>query len=210
VRGRDDAWTPRPVLILAGAATPGSRTRWVADLVTRRLRAAGASDRLWDLAETPLPPRGGGDAAPEAAAVKELRVWAATAGALVWVTPCYHGSYSGVLKNALDHLCVDEIAGKPVGLISVGASLTAVQACEHLRAVARTLGCVCVPTQSVVTGSGHRGDTPSLHTADNRDVIVRIDRMIHELGALAGATAALRGPSRHLPLGHDYERESAC
>ena len=32
-------------------------------------------------------------------------------------TPNYHGSFSGILKNALDHLNMDYFKMKPVGLI---------------------------------------------------------------------------------------------
>ncbi len=100
---------------------------------------------------------------------------------MIWVTPCYHGSYSGILKNCLDHLREDALRGKPVGVVAVGASLTAVSACEHLRAVARTLGCVTAPTQAVVSG----GDA-------DPGAYPRIIRMIGELQALTGVTGPLR------------------
>ncbi|OUJ19665.1 FMN-dependent NADH-azoreductase, partial [Corynebacterium kefirresidentii] len=36
---------------------------------------------------------------------------------LILGTPNYHGSYSGILKNALDHINMDYVKMKPVGLI---------------------------------------------------------------------------------------------
>ncbi|TQE35737.1 NAD(P)H-dependent oxidoreductase [Streptomyces ipomoeae] len=176
---------PCRILVLGGAAAPFSRTRSVAELVCRETAEAGSTSVLRDLAEYPLPLLH--TEADGSSVLTDLRAQAEWADGMVLVTPCYHGSYSGILKNCLDHLRGDALRGKPVGVVSVGASLTAVQASEHLRAVARALGCVTAPTQAVVVdGSltwGKDLDPETRH---------RITRMIVELHALAGATALLR------------------
>ncbi|MGI5440244.1 NADPH-dependent FMN reductase [Streptomyces shenzhenensis] len=179
------AFTPRRLLVLAGAAARPSRTLAVAESVSRHIAATGSRPILRDLADQSLPPLHTGDQPPDALA--DLRHQAAKADALVWVTPCYHGSYSGLLKTALDHLCEPDLKGKPVGLVAVGASLTAVQACDHLRSVARALGCIAVPTHAVVTppAIGTPDDTPGTDAA-------RITRMISEIHVLADATWQLR------------------
>ncbi|MFE7118469.1 NADPH-dependent FMN reductase [Streptomyces sp. NPDC057654] len=169
---------PRRILVLAGAAAHASRTRSVAELVCRDIAAAGGRPVLRDLAEHPLPLL---HADPDGANLADVQIQAAEADAMIWVTPCYHGSYSGILKNCLDHLREDALRGKPVGMVAVGASLTAVSACDHLRTVARTLGCVTAPTQAVVSG----GDADS-------GAYPRIIRMIGELHALTGVTGLLR------------------
>ncbi|MEU7039733.1 NAD(P)H-dependent oxidoreductase [Streptomyces varsoviensis] len=174
---------PRRMLVLAGAAAHASRTRSVAELVCRDIAAAGGRPVLRDLAEHPLPLL---HADPDGANLADVQIQAAEADAMIWVTPCYHGSYSGILKNCLDHLREDALRGKPVGVVAVGASLTAVSACDHLRAVARTLGCVTAPTQAVVSGGGLLDDG-----ADS-GAYPRIVRMIGELHALTGVTGMLR------------------
>ena len=51
--------------------------------------------------------------------VLKLRQEIAQAHALILGTPEYHGSFSGVLKNALDWLDGSELQGKMIGLVGV-------------------------------------------------------------------------------------------
>ncbi|MDN8705000.1 NADPH-dependent FMN reductase, partial [Staphylococcus aureus] len=48
---------------------------------------------------------------------KDFQTKVMEADFLVLGTPNYHGSYSGILKNALDHINMDYVKMKPVGLI---------------------------------------------------------------------------------------------
>jgi len=67
---------------------------------------------------------------------------------LLWATPEYHGSYSGVLKNALDLGSFDQYEGKAVALLGVaGGAIGATQSLGHLRGIARTLHCLCINEQ---------------------------------------------------------------
>ncbi len=79
--------------------------------------------------------------------VKELTAIATEADAFVLGSPLYHNSYSGVLKNAIDHLTIHQFNGKPVGLVAHGAERTVVQASDHLRIVVRGILGVAIPTQ---------------------------------------------------------------
>lgn len=178
--------TSRRVLVLAGAAAAASRTYAVAQSVSRCVAMIGSQPILRDLADLDIPmlhadhdPRG---------SLGDLRHQAAKADAFVWVTPCYHGSYSGVLKIALDHLREEDLQGKPVGLVAVGTSLTAVQACDHLRSVARALGCIAAPTHTVVANSSGVPGNDEGQEGDGR----RISRMVSEVHALTDATRQLR------------------
>jgi NAD(P)H-dependent FMN reductase len=176
---------PRRILVLTGAAAPFSRTRSVAELICREAVGLGSASVLRDLAEQALPLLH--TESDGSSGLADLRAQAEWADGMIWVTPCYHGSYSGILKICLDHMRADALRGKPVGVVAVGASLTAVQASEHLRAVARALGCVTAPTQAVVVDDSltwGKDMDPGTHH--------RITRMIVELHALAGATAQLR------------------
>ena len=54
----------------------------------------------------------------------EFLTLAAACDAFVLGTPVYHDSYSGVLKNALDHLGSASLGGKVFGLVSHGGQRT--------------------------------------------------------------------------------------
>ncbi|WP_019221002.1 NADPH-dependent FMN reductase [Bartonella senegalensis] len=59
---------------------------------------------------------------------------------VILASPLYQGSYSGVLKNALDYLTYDAFLRKPIGLISHGSTAKrCAQPCEHLLPVVRML-----------------------------------------------------------------------
>ncbi|WP_432011854.1 NADPH-dependent FMN reductase [Streptomyces cucumeris] len=86
--------------------------------------------------------------------VRRLLKEVAEADAVVLTTPVQHGSLSGALKNALDHLPSTALRGKPVLLASAAASLyNGATACDHLRSVVRALGGWSAPTQIVAERS---------------------------------------------------------
>ncbi|MFZ0593108.1 MAG: NADPH-dependent FMN reductase [Bryobacteraceae bacterium] len=63
-------------------------------------------------------------------------------------TPEYHGSFSGVLKNALDLMGFEEFEGKMIGLVGVSAGrMGAFDALNTLRNVGRALHAWVVPEQ---------------------------------------------------------------
>jgi NAD(P)H-dependent FMN reductase len=65
-------------------------------------------------------------------------------------TPVYHGSYSGVLKNALDHCGFDEFENTTLGLLAVAGGGFPVTALDHLRSVCRALNAWVLPHQAAV------------------------------------------------------------
>ena len=61
-------------------------------------------------------------------------IWSTNNLDLNWVlgTPNYHGSYSGILKNALDHLTMDDFKMKPVGLIGNSGGIVSSEPLSHM------------------------------------------------------------------------------
>jgi NAD(P)H-dependent FMN reductase len=142
------------ILLLPGTVRPGARTRAAVDEMARVLRASGMQCLVWDLAMDELP-----IADPlyhehpedhPHPAVRKLVAAARSASGFVLASPVYHNSFSGVLKNCLDHLSIPEFASKPVGLIAFGRTLTAIQVCDHLRIVVRGLHGLALATQVVL------------------------------------------------------------
>lgn len=150
------------VLILPGSTRQGSFSRALAQFAAERVTTEGKRALLWDHRSRPLPL-----ADPEYhrapaqhpdKTVRELVFLAQQADAIVLVSPVYHNSYSGLLKNCLDHLTIEQFRMKPVLLLGHGPRLTAVQAVDHLRIVVRGLYGLALPDQAVTTPDDYGTD----------------------------------------------------
>jgi NAD(P)H-dependent FMN reductase len=107
---------------------------------------------LIDLREFDLPFADGrperGQTSPE---VFRLRDRIRNADGVVIGTPEYHGSFTGVLKNALDLTGFAEWEGKMVALVGVaGGRMGAHQALHSLRDIGRSLHAWVIPEQVVL------------------------------------------------------------
>jgi azobenzene reductase len=155
---------PLRIMIIAGSVRAASHTRAVADFAAEHVIETGNEALVWDPRKLPLPiadPDYHDDPLRHPnPTVRALITSARRADGFILATPIYHNSYSGVLKNALDNLTIEEFADKPVGLLSHGPKLTAVQACDHLRIVVRGLYGLCVASQAVTTPANF-GGSPS-------------------------------------------------
>jgi NAD(P)H-dependent FMN reductase len=101
-------------------------------------------------------------------------------------TPNYHGSYSGVLKNALDYCGHDEFEGTTIGLLEVAAGEFPGSALMHLRTVSRTLRAWTLPTEVAIPDSHSIVDETRIK---DRDVAERTHRLGRELALYAGVAA---------------------
>jgi NAD(P)H-dependent FMN reductase len=80
--------------------------------------------------------------------VFRLRRDVQAAQGIILGTPVYHGSFSGVLKNALDLMGFREFEGKMIGLVgAAGGRVGAVNALDSLRAIGRGLHAWVIPEQ---------------------------------------------------------------
>jgi NAD(P)H-dependent FMN reductase len=136
------------VVGIAGSLREGSTTRVALARALSAAEATGASTERLDLREYDLPvfdadDREAGDAPEFASRVRE-------ANAVVLATPMYHGSYSSVLKTALDYCGFDEFEDKTVGLLAVAGGGFPIPALEHLRSVCRALDAWVLPYQAAV------------------------------------------------------------
>lgn len=142
---------PPHVVALCGSRRDASRTKVALRTALEAARDRGAETRLVDLDAYDLPPF---DAdADDAGDAPKLRRVVDAADAVLLGTPNYHGSYSGVLKNALDYLGRDEFAGKTVGLLEVAGGSFPGDALAHLRTVARTLNAWTLPVEAAIPDS---------------------------------------------------------
>ncbi|WP_142858660.1 NADPH-dependent FMN reductase [Salinigranum halophilum] len=138
------------VLALCGSRRDESATRAALGVALAAAEAAGASTELFDLRTVDLPPLDADRDAADQGDGAQLLAAVDAADAVVLGTPVYHGSYSGVLKNALDYCGFDEFEGKTVGLLGVAGGSFPVTALDHLRSVCRALDCWVLPHQAAI------------------------------------------------------------
>jgi NAD(P)H-dependent FMN reductase len=138
------------VLAICGSLRDESATRVALSVALKEAASTGASTELLDLRRLDLPPLDADRDAEEQGDGRRLLTAVDDADALLLGTPVYHGSYSGVLKNALDYCGFDEFEGKTVGLLGVAGGSFPVTALDHLRSVCRALNCWVLPHQAAL------------------------------------------------------------
>lgn len=134
---------------ICGSLRAGSYTRMALGIALQGAQDVGARTQLIDLREYRLNHCDGKeDESHYPEGVFRLRSEVAPAQGLILATPEYHGSFSGVLKNALDLMGFNEIEGKMIGLVGVsGGRMGALNALNGLRVVSRALHAWVIPEQ---------------------------------------------------------------
>ena len=137
---------------ICGSLRRGSFARSALQTALEGAKEAGASTRLIDLTQYELVfCDGKEDESRYPPDVFRLREDVRAAQGIILATPEYHGSHSGVLKNALDLMGFDEFEGKMLALVGVsGGAMGAYGALSSLRDVGRALHAWVVPEQASV------------------------------------------------------------
>lgn len=139
---------PPRVVGLSGSRREGSYTRIALQTALAGSEQAGAETALLDLRTLDIPPFDPDASTPSD--VEMLNGSLQETDAILLGTPMYHGSYSGVLKNAIDHCGFDEFENKTVGLLAVAGGSFPITAIEHLRSVCRALNAWVLPYEAAV------------------------------------------------------------
>jgi FMN reductase len=132
---------------IAGSLREDSYSQLALEVAAQRLQALGADVEILDLRQMKLPFCDGGDDYSEYPDVEKLQNAVKNADGLVLATPEYHGSVSGVLKNALDLMSFDQLSGKVTGLISVLGGQPNSNALNDLRVIMRWVHAWVIPEQ---------------------------------------------------------------
>lgn len=172
------------IVALCGSQRDGSHTRAALTHALAAAEGKGASTSLVEVDRLALPvfdpARADGGDAPE------LRRTVRNADAVVLGSPMYHGSYSSVLKTALDYCGRDEFEGTTVGLLVVSGGGFPTPALEHLRSVARALDAWVLPHQVAIPNADSAFEDGELQ---NDDLAARVDTLGSKLVAYAGVDA---------------------
>jgi FMN reductase len=139
------------VLGLCGSLRPNGYTRAALSVALAGAAGAGAAAQLVDLRDYDLPLCTGGSDIEASPGVRRLRQRITEANGIILATPNYHGTLSGVLKNALDLMSMSEFEGKVVGLVGVsGGRMGGAATLNTLRAIGRTLHAWVIPSEAWV------------------------------------------------------------
>ncbi len=146
-------------VILSGSVRNGRLTHRVAAELHKRFVEAGfANTILLDIAEYnfPVAEERFGKLEQPPASINDAQRLLQNADAMVFVSPEYHGSYSGALKNFLDYFWV-EFSRKPIGVASVSTGrFGGINASSEMQQLALSLGGFAMPLKLIV---------PAIHNA---------------------------------------------
>lgn len=176
----------KKVVIILGSVAEQSHTRALLEYIDSLLSEQGIDTTWWDPRKSPLV-----FAIPELhkepektpdenvkAFVKLVR----GADGFVIGSPLYHGSFSGVLKNALDNLWADAFRDKPVALVGNGSGPTSpnLRPVDHLLIVARTM--YGRPLQTTIgTNKSNYSEIDGKLVLVDEDIKQRAKKMVDEL-----------------------------
>ena len=139
--------------IIVGSVREGRQTHKIAHYLHQKLEEIpNVSPQLLDLASFDLPmlkdrwERQN----PQPAILREFSDYLRAADAMLFVSPEYHGSYSGVLKNALDHYW-KEFERKPIGVVCTGSGpMGGINASTQLQLLILAIGAYPSPKKLLI------------------------------------------------------------
>ena len=144
------AQAPR-ILLLYGSLRPESYSRKLALEAERILRHLGAETRVFEPHELPILDSVGRDH-PKVRELRDLCEWSE---GQVWVSPERHGTVTGVFKNQIDWLPLEEgsvrpTQGKTLAVMQVSGGSQSFNVVNALRVLGRWMRMVTIPNQSSV------------------------------------------------------------
>lgn len=151
VLGAQAGGHPPRILLLYGSLRPQSYSRKLALEAERLLRHLGAETRVFDPHDLPMLDSVG----KEHPKVQQLREWSQWSEGQVWVTPERHGTITGVLKNQIDWLPLEDgsvrpTQGRTLAVMQVCGGSQSFNAVNTLRILGRWMRMITIPNQSSV------------------------------------------------------------
>lgn len=135
------------VVALVGSTRKSSTTRKATEIVIKELQNHGIETEIIHFAEVKLPIYEGDlnkEDYPEE--VKQFIEKVALADGIILASPEYHGSVTGVLKNAIDYLKAREMSGKLAAIFATaGSKLGAANTVNTLHQICRNLHAWALP-----------------------------------------------------------------
>jgi|SRR5271167_6995 len=171
---------------LYGSLREGSYTRMALVIALKAAEAPFSKTDLIDLREFNLPFGDGKNNKNPSPDIQRFRERIRSAEGVIIGTPEYHGSFSGVLKNALDLTGFPEWEGKMIGLVGVsGGHMGAHNGLNSLRDIGRALHAWVIPEQAAIPEAYKHFDAAGNLT----DPV--LEKRLHEVGTQVARFAFL-------------------
>jgi arsenic resistance protein ArsH len=189
-----DGGHPPRILILYGSLRPQSFSRKLAYEAERILQHLGAETHVFDPAELPVL-----DSVPnDHPKVQELRALSLWSEGHVWISPERHGTMTGVFKNQIDWLPLEEggvrpTQGRTLAVMQVSGGSQSFNVVNALRVLGRWMRMVTIPNQSSVAKAWTEFDD-----AGRMKPSPFYDRVVDVMEELMKFTLLVRGRSDYL------------
>ena len=159
------------ISILLGTVRNGRQSHRAAHYVEKRLEEKGAKADLIDLAEVPLPMLGHEASYDDGAEqrIKQIGKRLEDSDALIFVTPEYQASFSGAIKNAIDHY-YPEFQKKVIGVVAASAGgMAGINASSQLQHVILGVGGYPMPMKLLI---------PRVHEAFDENFVPQNEKIV--------------------------------
>ncbi|MCS1351865.1 NADPH-dependent FMN reductase [Mechercharimyces sp. CAU 1602] len=170
------------ILVVCGSPRREAQTRTLAHAFMKELRQRGIEPLYFDVHHHRLPLFQGAEV--EEDEVRHMRQTFTQADGMIILSPEYHFSISGALKNALDYLQRDYFRGKPVAIAAAaGGGRGGMSALNHLRLVLRGLQALVISEQVITQPSCFNAEGECISSSDRQ----RMEEMVEQLLRLTRA-----------------------
>jgi FMN reductase len=180
------------VAILGSVTPPGRMLNAITWTIEASRAVHGLQTALINLADYRIafadgrpPEQYGDDTASLLARIQQADV-------ILMASPVYRGTFTGALKNLLDHLPIEALAGKPIGIVAMGATTHHYLGIDwHLRDVLAWFGAIVAPTSVYLSSSDFV--TGNLSDDAKRDLTSLVNALL-KLKEIAPAAGEYLGP----------------
>jgi FMN reductase len=176
------------IIGISGSLRKDSYTTLVLSIAMRNIADADVKTEIIDLRDFHLPFCDGGTDYPAYPDVARLRQTFKSADGILVATPEYHGSISGVLKNALDLIDLEHVDGKVFGLVAVLGGPASTNSLNTLRIICRQLHAWVLPEQVIIEHAKEAFDEKG-ELRDQR-LSKRLEDLVKQLRDIAGRLKA--------------------
>jgi NAD(P)H-dependent FMN reductase len=185
------------IIIISGSIRTGRKSHQVAEVLKDRFVKSGYKHtEVLDLAiyDLPVLEEKYGDHAEMPTGLAEIQQKIDQADAMIFVSPEYHGSYSGALKNAVDYFW-KEFMRKPIGVVAVAfGRFGGINASTAMQQLVLSLGAYPMPYKLLV---------PTVQNAFDESGIIKdemlsksFDKFVSEFSWLSEAITAKKAQEK--------------